>query len=140
MFCTIMEDGLVTGSFTANAWTNYPSEHPIDPYGRYGPLPRGKYDLPNAYSPEFERRLPSPTNTGTPSVVRILRGTIRTGIRVHRGRISKGCITLGPGAKAQQLENELTNLVDRHLSKGGSIMTIGEVECCEDYMGRGNKC
>ena len=61
------------------------------------------------------------------------RGTTRTGIRVHRGRFSQGCITLGPSNQGSQLENSLTRFVDRHLRQGRIILTIEEVDCCDYY-------
>ncbi|MCP3670671.1 MAG: hypothetical protein GY814_09595, partial [Gammaproteobacteria bacterium] len=66
MNCSIFEDGTRTGSFETNKWKNDTSITPGDPYGTNGPLPPGTYNMPNAYSPKFERKLPSPTNTGIP--------------------------------------------------------------------------
>jgi RHS repeat-associated protein len=129
--CKVMEDGFYTNMFIANAWRNDPSKTPGNPYGYEGPIPPGTFDLPNAYSPAKHRRLPSPTNTGTPGEIKTPKGTNRVGIRFHREGPSKGCITLGPGEEGKKLEQNLTDLVDRHSGRGGTIFTITEGDCCE---------
>jgi hypothetical protein len=75
--------------------------------------------------------LPSPTNQGIPGAVKTPKNAQRTGIRFHRGTYSEGCVTLGTGEEGKQLEEKITNLVDQHSGRGGTIFTITEVSCCE---------
>jgi RHS repeat-associated protein len=117
--------------FQANAGRNDPSLTPGDPYGENGPIPPGQYDLPIAYSPKFGRNLPSPTNTGAPGEILTPKGTKRSGVRVHKGNVSQGCVTTGSGAKGQSREDSLTDLVHRHSKKGGTILIIKEGDCCD---------
>jgi RHS repeat-associated protein len=136
LFCRIIEDGIETGWLTTN-WdvTNYPSITPGDPYGEEGPLPPIVYQVLNAFSPEFGRILPSPTNTGNPGEVRTPNRTLRKGIRFHansrppRG-YSLGCPTLGSGSSGRRLEDLITDMVNRHRGHGGTSFTIEEVDCC----------
>jgi hypothetical protein len=130
MICSINEDGVITGYFIANAWKNDPSQTPGDPYGTYGPIPPGTYSLMNDWSNRFQRRLPSPSNTGTPGIIRTPRGTLRVGIRVHRGCFSQGCLTLGRGSEGRDMEIRILNIVDNHRNKGGTNLSIKEEDCC----------
>lgn len=117
------------GSFVTNAGRNDISETPDDPFGTNGPLPPGTYDLPNAVSPKFRRRLPSPTNIGAPGQLNTPIGTFRNGIRLHAGTHSQGCITTGPGLAGHSLEHQITQLVDRNQSTGGTTLSILEINC-----------
>jgi RHS repeat-associated protein len=133
MSCSISEDEGPPGiSFPVNVGTNADSITPGDPYGTFGPLPSGCYDLPNAYSPKFGRPLPSPTNTGVAGVVTTGAGTRRDGIRVHRGTRSEGCITTGSGSPGASREAGLVALVNEHQATGGTRICILDVDCvCE---------
>ena len=129
MECTVFDDGKEKFKFTSNEGTNETSITPGDEFGTNGPLPPGELDLPNAQSPKFGRRLPSPTNTGTPGNVKTPTGTLRTGIRVHAGSLSQGCITCGTGVPGRKIEDALTDLVDRNANSGGTTLEIREKDC-----------
>ena len=129
--CTITENGQTVGTGTYNNGTNYPAEHPDDdPYGENGPLPPNEtFDLINADSPKFGRRLPSPTNNGNPGEVKRPNGKTRTGLRIHGGTVSKGCVTTGEGDDGQREEDFLRDLVDRNQNDGGTTLYIFESNC-----------
>jgi RHS repeat-associated protein len=129
MRCATDEDGKPGLSFNTNEGQNESSATPGDPFGTNGPLPPGQYDLPNAFSSKFKRILPSPTNTGVPGKVRTPAGTIRSGIRVHAGRLSQGCVTTGPGQPGIDTERAIVELVRRNRLTGGTSMTIQEDDC-----------
>jgi len=131
--CNITEDGVKSISFETNTGRNDIAIEPLkDPHGKNGPLPLGKYDLINSYSHKFKRELPSPTNTGIPGEVVTPKGTKRTGVRVHRGNFSQGCLTTGKGEQGKLIEELIRELVNSHSDKGGTIITINEGDCCEN--------
>jgi RHS repeat-associated protein len=127
--CSTDEDGKPGLSFNTNEGVNEGSSTLGDPFGTSGPIPPGLYDLPNAFSPKFKRILPSPTNTGAPGRVRTPAGTVRTGIRIHAGRLSQGCLTTGPGQPGIDTERAIVDLVRRNTVSGGTSMTIQEEDC-----------
>ncbi|MDH5668631.1 MAG: hypothetical protein OEY86_11520 [Nitrospira sp.] len=127
--CTVDEDGHPGQSFTTNAGNNQASQNPNDPFGTNGPLPPDQYDLPNAFSPKFNRIVPSPTNTGKPGVIQTPAGSTRTGIRVHKGNNSSGCLTTGAGASGANVEQRLRDMVNRHANSGGTTLEIQEAQC-----------
>ena len=127
--CSVAEEGMLGPSFATNTGRNSASETPGDPYGEYGPLPPGEYQILNAWSPKFGRVLPSPTNTGWPGQVITPAGTMREGIRVHRGILSQGCLTTGRGLPGRDLERFVRDLVNRNINSGGTSMIIKEEDC-----------
>ena len=127
--CTVDEDGHPGQSFTTNAGNNQSSQNPNDPFGTNGPIPPGQYDLPNAFSPKFNRIVPSPTNTGKPGVIQTPGGSSRTGIRIHKGNNSSGCLTTGAGASGSNTEQTLRDMVNRHANSGGTTLEIQEGQC-----------
>ena len=128
--CEIVQDENTTGYGIFNTGYNKHSlQGKSDPYGNNGPLPPGKYDIKLAYSRKFKRILPSPTNIGRPGEVITPKNNHRTGIRIHAGHISEGCITTGKGASGRNAEKYLYDLVDAHQDNGGTIMIITEVKC-----------
>ena len=129
MVCSINEDGRDLGNINTNIGKNDPSKTAGDPYGEDGPLPPGKYSVPMGYSNKFKRDLPSPTNTGVPSNVVTPLGTKRSGIRIHKGTYSQGCLTTGSGPAGGTAETDLTNLVKRNSRTGGTDLYISEVDC-----------
>ncbi len=129
MVCTSDEDGNSGPSFTTNMGTNETSLTPGDPFGTNGPISSGDYDLPNAFSPQFNRVVPSPTNTGRPGQVRTPSGTTRSGIRIHAGTISQGCLTTGRGQTGVETEGAIRDLVNRNVNTGGTTLTIEEQDC-----------
>lgn len=133
MVCNLVEDGIGINVVFTNFGTNKHSETKGDPYGYKGPLPPGQYDLVNDYSPGFKRILPSPTNMGVnrPGEVTTPKNTLRSGVRVHAGCTSEGCLTTGNGAEGLAVENLIRNLVGRNQNSGGTILIIKEVNCCQ---------
>lgn len=127
--CSVDEDGVPGPSFNTNAGTNDQSTTPGDPYGTNGPLPPDSYDVLNAHSPGFGRTLPSPTNTGRPGEVVTPAGTVRSGIRIHQGTISQGCLTTGRGRSGADLERYIRELVNRNRNTGGTSPIIEERDC-----------
>jgi len=134
MVCKIIEDGIQTNYIITNRGKNSSSRTPGDPYGEYGPLHPGLYDMPNAYSPYFGRIVPSPTNVGIPGYVLTPMGQLRKGLRYHASSdstwYSEGCVTLGPGTRGGFIEYQIRRLIDRHRRHGGTTMTIEEDPCC----------
>jgi hypothetical protein len=135
MSCRIIEDGIETDFIITNFGKNSSPDQPLDPlppdpYGTNGPLPPGAYDMSNAYSPKFQRILPSPTNVGIPGTVVTPMGTRRRGIRYHMGSYSEGCATVGEGTPGALIEDQIRHLIDRHRGHGGTSMTIEEDPCC----------
>lgn len=83
-----------------------------------------------AHSPKFNRDLPSPTNIGVPGQVKTPKGTIRNGIPVHKGDLSKGCLTCGSGAKGRAKEKMISRIVENHADSGGTTLHITDLDCC----------
>jgi RHS repeat-associated protein len=127
--CSVDEDGVPGPSFNTNMGTNDPSITPGDPYGTNGPLPPDGYDVLNARSPAFGRVLPSPTDTGRAGQVVTPAGTMRSGIRIHQGNFSQGCLTTGGGQSGAGAERYVRELVTRNRNTGGTTLIIQEQDC-----------
>jgi hypothetical protein len=133
--CSISEDGVqTTTDFPTNFGANDSSLTPGDPYGQNGPIPPGLYDLPNAWSNKFQRVVSSPTNVGIPGQVVTLAATVRTGIRIHRGNHSQGCLTTGLGTTGANAEQLVRDPVSRNKNTSGTELQITEIDC------NGNGC
>jgi RHS repeat-associated protein len=132
MTCQVFEDGVQTLTFVTNLGVNATSDVPSDPYGTSGPIPPGRLDvLVGGNTDRFPRDLPAVSNNGRPGELRTPARTDRAGIWFHQGRRSEGCPTLDrqQGLSARQWERKILDLVNRHKNKGGTSMTVREIEC-----------
>ena len=103
-------------------------------YGPYGPLPPGKLDVKLDNSPDFGKDTPSPTNTGVPGQIKTPKGNTRTGVRIHPGTVTWGCITICERDKDGKLipednadphdpdnRGKTTNAIQKALKKGEKV-------------------
>lgn len=89
---------------------NTPSLILSDPYGADGPLPLGEYN----YRMLIRRHLSGFSQPyeyyNNPSYVQTPAGTLREGIRIHAGNLSKGCLTTATGQQGRDIEHKLLQL------------------------------